>query len=1096
MSEERDELTLRGIFARVVDLESPEQQARVLDELCAGKDDLRRAVERLLGVTEQGLEALEASPRSLLDGLRGAGEAQLLRAGDRVENYVIEERIGRGGTAWVYRAHDARHDRKVAIKVAKSDQHERLSERERRSLAQLSHPSIARLIDSGRLESGSIYVVMDHVDGQELMTYIREHALGFEERIALFVRIVRAVQYLHARGLAHRDLKPSNILVRPDGQPVLLDFGLARLFDDEHSETVTAADERYLTAGYASPEQIEGKLAGLPSDVFSLGVLLYEVLTESLPFRRRRGPQWLRAVASGELLSLRDAREGHGCGSESGVEPVGVLRGLRADQLQDLEEVFRNMTRVAPQDRYSSLDGVSADLQRVLADRPVSVRGGNRLYVARRFARRNRVWLGVASVAAALIVILVWGGWSQYRIAEDRRRLLDRTERTLSDRDAAAAGNQSLAHSDALRTAEIYDPATGTFELIGPLKVPRLAASLIELRDGRIAVIGGRSRETWHVTAEAEVLNPDTGESEQIEPMTVPRAGAIFVPWNEGSWVVAGGTMEGGWSTSTAAVDLFTPEERPTQWKRLGRLQRPRADAAVFASAGRIVVVGGRYSCCHPEENEETRGTAEIFDPKTGRSELIEIPRSMRAARSFPLDDGAVLILPLAYGSWGGERGPNGLAHGLVFDGERFVPADSAAAERAVSRTPSQRRDAIRGAAGTSQIGVPFLDPWTGELLVQKTRRTPTGGASLVLRDGRYLAYTSQVGSEDVGDSQVELPPPAVTATWGVRDWIRTCPNCGPMDVARMLIHRDWSRGELAGSELVANLGAEPMDSAELESLPTEEWVIPGAVNAPAPGPPADHRESEFFEFLIGAEGVCGNADFGNSEPFLMILQPTDIVSSAYLGDGVKLRGRQEFYDRGDGTIAEIEGVVRGNVFEWDHVATVREGRSRAAFFHRTRWLPDGRIEGTLFRKYGVSPAAGIVWIETEPEAERRCRERRRQFDGERAAALDGGTRFASGGFEIGTAAVRGLAVEGDPKGFEERVPFLDLCAASFEPRGGGSCSMRVVRHSLGGSWRAQIDENCARVQRAFSGAYETWREEHEDFVSPSPTCSARTAGL
>src|SRR5215472_3394471 len=273
---------IQGLFLEAVDL-GPEERKRLLDTACAGDAALRGQVESLLaydGAEEQGMaDALADAAQSLF----GSEDV----TGKRLGAWRVLREIGRGGMGAVYLAtrDDDQFQKRVAIKVVKRgmDTAELLSRfrRERQILANLDHPYIARLMDGGSTPEGRPFLVMEFVEGRPIDAYCHDLGLDLEHRCRLFLRVCEAVSYAHRQLVIHRDLKPGNILVTNKGEPKLLDFGVAKLLDTELDPGLTTlVAPRMLTPDYASPEQVRGEFVGTASDVYALGAILYELLTE------------------------------------------------------------------------------------------------------------------------------------------------------------------------------------------------------------------------------------------------------------------------------------------------------------------------------------------------------------------------------------------------------------------------------------------------------------------------------------------------------------------------------------------------------------------------------------------------------------------------------------------------------------------------------------------------------------------------------------------------------------------------------------------------------------------------------------------------
>ena len=321
-------------------------------------------------------------------------------------SYRVTSILGHGGTGTVYLAEraDLQYSAEVALKVVDSASLQvgmgARFRAERQILANLNHPNIARLLDAGETESGQPFLVMEYVRGEPLDQYCDTRYLDLRARLQLFIQICTAVQYAHQNLIVHRDLKPANVLVSDDGTPKLLDFGIAKLLhtEEQHSgPALTRVADRLLTPEYASPEQILGGNVTTASDVYSLGVVLYELVCGLRPYRvppshsqlelersiclsdpEKPSSSMLRAIASGELPVNEIA--------QARCSPVDRLPRLLTG---DIDAIVMRALRKEPQHRYSSVEHLIEDLRRYLSNEPVHARQGNWLYYTRRFAQRH-----------------------------------------------------------------------------------------------------------------------------------------------------------------------------------------------------------------------------------------------------------------------------------------------------------------------------------------------------------------------------------------------------------------------------------------------------------------------------------------------------------------------------------------------------------------------------------------------------------------------------------------------------------------------------------------------------------------------------------
>lgn len=356
-------------------------------------------------------------------------------AGTRLGAWRLQRRIGQGGMGevWLARRDDGLYEAETAIKLLRSDlTAARLSarfDRERAVLARLNHPAIARLLNAG-VQDGRAYLVLELVKGQALADHARLHCPRVAERVQLLLQIAQAVAHAHSRLIVHRDLKPSNVLVQDDGQVKLLDFGIAGLLDDDGDDgELTRQTGRGLTLGYAAPEQVLGAPIGAAADVFSLGVMLFELLGGTLPLGRRNEPR--RAI---ERAVLHDEPRRLAALGAAEVDPGGPGRPQDAARaFGDLEAIAAKALRREPAERYGSVQAMIEDLQRWQRQEPVSVRRDDWRHRSGLFMRRHALLAGAtATVTLALLAGLATSLW-QWQRAEAAARQSDRVTDVLAD---------------------------------------------------------------------------------------------------------------------------------------------------------------------------------------------------------------------------------------------------------------------------------------------------------------------------------------------------------------------------------------------------------------------------------------------------------------------------------------------------------------------------------------------------------------------------------------------------------------------------------------------------------------------------------------
>ena len=457
------------IFADAV--EQPiEARSAFVAARCAEHPALRAAVERLL-------EAESAAESGFMRGLDAESVAAMARVvgapPGTVGVYRIGAEIGRGGMGEVFVAEraDGQFEQRVAIKLLKrgmdSDAILARFLRERQILARLSHPNIARLLDGGVADDGRPYFVMEYVEGLPITRYCDEHRLSISERLDLFCAVCRTVEYAHRNLILHRDLKPSNILVTSDGQPKLLDFGIARVLSSTQrgaESTLTQFGARMLTPEYAAPEQFRGEAMTTTTDVYSLGAVLYELLTGRRPFHARRSLEALSerdleceapSLSTAVTVSREDPVD-----AEQSIEAAAKARStdvarLRRQLAGDIETIAATALRNSAERRYASVEALRLDIVRLQQQLPVLARPDTASYRISRFVRRHRV--GVLSGCTIALLMLAFGGTATVQAHRIRTQALElEVERDRARSEAAAAGSVS-------------DFLVGVFEVSDPM---------------------------------------------------------------------------------------------------------------------------------------------------------------------------------------------------------------------------------------------------------------------------------------------------------------------------------------------------------------------------------------------------------------------------------------------------------------------------------------------------------------------------------------------------------------------------------------------------------------------------------------------------
>ncbi|MGD2070791.1 MAG: serine/threonine-protein kinase [Gemmatimonadota bacterium] len=429
MSDDRT-LRIQRLFEGALELE-PSERADFLSESCAGDTELRARVEALLAADEGADTYFAELARRA--GLPGA-EPPAQVVDERIGPYRIVREIGRGGMGVVYlaRRDDGQFEQSVALKLIRrgmdGDTARRRFLRERQILARLQHPGIARIHDGGVTDGGLPWFAMEYVDGMPIDRFCDERRLGVDARLELFREVGRAVQHAHGSLVVHRDLKPSNILVSNDGAVKLLDFGIATLLDDSTSADITQTAARVLTPAWSAPEQVRGAPVTTATDVYALGLVLYELLSG----RRAHGPtdgspgslhrEIVERVPDRPSAALADTPEA------SGVSPANVAeaRGTHPARLRrrlagDLDTICLTALRKEPERRYASAEALVQDIDRHLDGLPILARRDSVNYRLTKFVGRHRVGVAAAAlVVAALATGMVAALWQADAAARER----------------------------------------------------------------------------------------------------------------------------------------------------------------------------------------------------------------------------------------------------------------------------------------------------------------------------------------------------------------------------------------------------------------------------------------------------------------------------------------------------------------------------------------------------------------------------------------------------------------------------------------------------------------------------------------------------
>ncbi len=390
---------VQGLFFEAVELPESERAA-FLVRACGDDADLRRRVIEMLDGDAGSGQLLDRDLSDVAGPVMA--DAAMPVPGGRFGPYRITRLVGEGGMGVVYEA--ARDDlgTTAAVKVLRDawvspERRDRFAA-EQRTLAQLNHPHIARLYDAGAFADGAPWIVMEFVDGVPISEFCRARGLAIAERLRLFRDVCGAVQYAHRHLVLHRDLKPSNILVTPDGQAKLLDFGIAKQLESHDAAVATRTGLQLMTPAYASPERLRGAPAGIDADVYSLGVILYELLADRLPFEvANRTPGEVEAA----ILGPDPVRP-------SVAAPEGPVAGSAGRAAwADLDVLCLTAMHRDPERRYATVEALSRDVDRFLKGEPLEARPDTVGYRLGKFVRRHRREVIASATAAILVVGLV-----------------------------------------------------------------------------------------------------------------------------------------------------------------------------------------------------------------------------------------------------------------------------------------------------------------------------------------------------------------------------------------------------------------------------------------------------------------------------------------------------------------------------------------------------------------------------------------------------------------------------------------------------------------------------------------------------------------
>jgi serine/threonine protein kinase len=516
---------IKGLFQEAL-LRGPAERQAFLASACGGDEALRHEVETLLISDAQGRGTIQTAPFGSVSKLLNEPRPEDL-IGKRVGPYELVSLIGRGGMGTVYlgvRADD--HYRKlVAVKLVnpgiESQSMLQRFRRERQILANLEHPNIAQLLDGGTTSDGRPYLVMEYVGGMPVDEYANARKMSVSSRLEMFLTVCGAVHHAHQNLVVHRDLKPSNILVKADGSVKLLDFGIAKLLNPDAATQVldrTATAMRILTPEYASPEQVRGGAITTVSDVYLLGVVLYELLTGHRPYEMDSPVAAFRSLTEGqpEKPSLKVTRMG--TGQTVGTRIAESIQEDRPDKLRkrlagDLDAIVLKALQKEPSQRYASVEQMAEDIRRHLRGEPVLARRATVTYRGSKFVARHRAAVATVTIVAAIMGAAVT---VTTRDALDARAQRTRLERRLSEGHVKAADRLSALRAMAQRLETLETLAAG------PANAPAVRRALAAARN-HVAELAGSLAEDQSLPIERRRAYQEQAVSERRRTLDILR---------------------------------------------------------------------------------------------------------------------------------------------------------------------------------------------------------------------------------------------------------------------------------------------------------------------------------------------------------------------------------------------------------------------------------------------------------------------------------------------------------------------------------------------------------------------------------------------
>lgn len=429
---------INDIFLAVCD-ESPEKRVTILDAMCEGDDELKSEVLALLHADVKDATLLDGEIQQSINHL--FEELPELPAPEQIGPYKVVSELGRGGMGVVYRVErgDNEYKKSMALKLVKrgmdTDEILKRFRHERQILASLEHPNIARLYDGGATEDGRPYLVMEYVEGEPITQYCDNRRLTIDKRLKLFITVCKGVRFAHQNLIVHRDLKPSNVMVTNDGDVRLLDFGIAKLLQPSLDEEVphTGPSMQLITRGYASPEQIDGGNITTASDVYSLGIILYELITGSHPYRGTDGKTLINRHTETHQIEAPLLRIGKAQTEENFNLRNTTKNALYRRVKNDLNNIVMTALDPDPQNRYQSAEQLLRDLERHIGGYPVSARPQTPAYRLKKLVIRNKIASAISAVFMITVVVFIILLSRQVKVTQNER------DQAQKERDIARA---------------------------------------------------------------------------------------------------------------------------------------------------------------------------------------------------------------------------------------------------------------------------------------------------------------------------------------------------------------------------------------------------------------------------------------------------------------------------------------------------------------------------------------------------------------------------------------------------------------------------------------------------------------------------------